>query len=164
MTMVTSPTGRDVLVAREALRTKAYQDSRGTWTIGVGHTSMAGPPQVTPDLVLSREDCLTLFSKDLLKYETPVNQAVKVALDDHEFDALVSMCYNIGPAWFLGARQGTFMKLLNKGDKKGCAAAMLAYSKPPEILSRRRGEQYQFLMPYNVRMPSARIDAHGHPI
>ena len=92
-----SPEGRRRLSQREGTKLKAYRDSVGVWTIGIGHTSMAGPPQVTPGLTISKEECDAIFARDLIKYENAVNNAVKVPLQQNEFDALVSLCYNIGP-------------------------------------------------------------------
>ena len=41
----------DLLVEREALRTHAYQDSQGIWTIGVGHIG----PEVSAGVVWTVE-------------------------------------------------------------------------------------------------------------
>jgi hypothetical protein len=45
-----SPIGEAVLIAREGRRLKAYKDSVGVLTIGIGHTSAAGVPLVTAGL------------------------------------------------------------------------------------------------------------------
>ncbi len=39
-----SDIGEAALLSREANKTKAYKDSVGVWTIGVGHTAGAGEP------------------------------------------------------------------------------------------------------------------------
>ncbi|MCJ2131446.1 lysozyme [Methylobacterium sp. E-045] len=151
--MALTATGRAALVSREALKTTAYKDSVGIWTIGVGHTSAAGPPTVTPGLVISQAEALDIFARDLVQYETAVDQAVTVPMADHERDALVSICYNIGPGGF---RKSTFVKRLNAGDRAGCAAAIMSWRKPPEIISRRTAERDQFLTPYSKAAPKAR--------
>lgn len=151
--MALTAIGRAALIAREAVKTRAYKDSVGVWTIGVGHTSAAGPPKVTAGLVITEAQALDIFTRDLAKYEATVDASVKVPLADHERDALVSICYNIGQGGFANS---TFLKRLNAGDRAGCAEAIMAWKKPAEIISRRAGERDQFLTPYSVALPKAR--------
>lgn len=150
--------GRAALVSREALKTRAYKDSVGVWTIGVGHTSAAGDPKVTPGMVITESEALEIFDRDLRQYEAAVDGSVKVPLADHERDALVSICYNIGPGGF---RKSTFLKRLNEGDRAGCAKAIMSWVKPPEVTSRRTAERDQFLTPYEVALPKARSTDRG---
>ncbi len=143
----TSDTGRAMLEQREGVRLKAYQDTKGIWTIGVGHTSAAGPPQVTPDLTITQAQCDQIFAGDLGKFETTVTDAIDdgISVSDNEFDAMVSLCFNIGQQGFANS---TVVKRLNAGDKQGAANAFLMWDKPPEIMGRRKSEQKQFLTPY----------------
>jgi lysozyme len=140
--MRTSATGRKVLAEREGRKLKAYKDAVGVWTIGIGHTSAAGPPKVMPGLIITEAECDAIFARDLGVYESAVNAAVKVSVEQHEFDALVSFCYNIGPAGFA---RSTSVRRLNAGDRPGAAEAFLMWNKPAAILGRRRGERAQFL-------------------
>lgn len=150
--MTTSPRGRAALTGREGVRLKAYRDTKGILTIGIGHTSAAGPPRVAPGLTLTRAEVDEVFARDLAKYERTVCQAVQIPLAQHEFDALVSLCYNIGQGGFA---RSTVVRRLNAGDRKGAAAAILMWNKPPEIMGRRRGEYRQFLTPYPAEAPPA---------
>ncbi|KAB1068141.1 lysozyme [Methylobacterium planeticum] len=145
--------GRAALVGREALKTRAYKDSVGVWTIGGGHTSAAGAPAVSAGLTISEAEVLEIFGRDLVKFEAAVDQAVKVPLADHERDALVSICFNIGQGAFA---RSTFVKRLNAGDRAGCAEAIMAWKKPPEIVARRTAERDRFLTPYSTSLPKAR--------
>lgn len=144
--MKMSARGRALLTKREGVRLHAYKDSVGIWTIGIGHTSAAGPPEVTPNLTITRAQCDAIFARDLVKYETAVDKAVQVPLQQHEFDALVSWCYNVGP----GAMSGSsVIRLLNgRADRRHVADALLKWNRPPEIMGRRRSERAQFLTPY----------------
>lgn len=151
--MALTAIGRAALVAREALKTRAYKDSVGVWTIGVGHTSAAGPPAVTAGLTITEAEALAIFDRDLVKFEATVDQAVTVPLADHERDALVSICFNIGQGAFA---RSTFVKRLNAADRAGCAEAIMAWKKPSEIISRRTAERDQFLTPYSTSLPKAR--------
>lgn len=142
MTMRMSADGRQKLALREGKRLKAYKDSVGVWTIGVGHTSAAGPPAVTPDLVITDAQCDEIFARDLGKYEAAVNGAITRPVSQTSFDALVSLCFNIGPGGFA---KSTVVKRINAGDLRGAAEAILMWNKPPEIMGRRRSEYQQFL-------------------
>ena len=55
---------------------------------------------------------------DLKKFESAVNNAVTVPLNQNQFDALVSLTYNIGPSAF---SKSTLVKKLNAGDIRGAA-------------------------------------------
>lgn len=151
--MQTSLIGRNVLIAREGLKTVAYRDSVGVWTIGVGHTSAAGAPKVTPGLKITVKEAERIFAQDLAQYERAVN-SVKSNLNQNEFDALVSFCYNVGVSAF---KKSTVAKRLVANRTIGeIADAMMMWTKPPEIMSRRRAEADQFLTPYENAMPKAR--------
>ena len=138
--MKTSEQGLELIVGREGEELAAYRDTRGIWTIGVGHTSVAGPPVVTPTLRITKEQSREILARDLEKTERFVNVAVNVPLAQHEYDALVSIMLNVGPKF----ATSTAMRLLNRGDRRGAGSAIMMWKKPPEIISRRRGEQAQF--------------------
>lgn len=142
MGMTTSADGRKRLILREGKRNKAYRDTKGIWTIGVGHTSMAGPPKVTANLVISNEEIDEIFARDLKKYEKTVNDSVKVPLTQVQFDALVSLCFNIGQGAFA---KSSVVRRLNEGAYRAAAEAILMWNKPPEIIGRRKTEYKQFL-------------------
>lgn len=149
-----SAIGIEALVGREALKTKAYLDSVGIWTIGVGHTAAAGAPIPYKGLTISRDEALAIFARDLQSYEDAVRDAIKVPLADHQFDALGSICFNIGQGGFKGS---TFVKRINAGARASeIRAAILAWRNPGEILSRRTAEADQFQTPYTTRLPKAR--------
>lgn len=145
--------GRQRLTDREGKRLKAYLDSQGVWTIGVGHTAAAGIPIPKRNMLITAQECDDILMRDLVHYENLINEAVKVPLADHEFDALVSIVFNVEKF-----AKSTAIKLLNKGDRVrrdskgnvigGCAAAIMLWNKPSEIIGRRHTEQSQFLTPY----------------
>lgn len=55
---------------------------------------------------------------DLARFERAVSSSVKVPLTQNQFDALVSLTYNIGPGAF---KHSTLLKLLNQGDYAGAS-------------------------------------------
>jgi lysozyme len=147
-----SPIGEAVLIAREGRRLNAYKDSVGVWTIGIGHTSAAGAPLVTSGLTITSAQCDAIFERDVQKYVVAVRQGLKVAVSQNAFDALVSICYNIGPGAFAGS---TFLKRINAGDTAGAYDAILMWKKPAAIITRRQAEAQQFVTAYAQAMPRA---------
>lgn len=87
------------LRASEGLSLEAYQDSMGTWTIGVGHTFGVGK-----GMTCTREEAEAWLSRDLdvaidaLHHHLPWAQSLPVA--GHE--ALVRACFNLGITRLLG--------------------------------------------------------------
>ncbi|MDJ0449256.1 lysozyme [Methylocystis sp. JR02] len=145
--------GRSLLMQREGVRTRAYRDTVGVLTIGVGHTSQAGLPEVTPGLVITRAQADAILTRDLRQYEFAVAHAVTVQLTQGQFDALVSLCFNIGCKGF---RESTVVKRLNVMNYRGAADAILLWAKEPELKGRRKAERAQFL--------AATPDALGAPV
>lgn len=139
--MKTSDAGRALLIERESLELKAYRDSEGYWTIGVGHLLSLDKNADFSSLVWTREHAEQVFAEDLAKYEKAVNDSVHVPIDQYQFDALVSYAHNIGVA---GVMNSWVVRQLNAGDLAGAAAAFDNWHKPPAIISRRNGEREQF--------------------
>ena len=140
--MKISPAGLAALAAREGVRLHAYLDTRGIPTIGVGHTSAAGPPEVHMGDTISADECNAILARDIAPLETKITAAVRVPITQDQFDALVSFAFNIGIGGFL---KSTALRRLNTGDRHGAALAMGMWNKPPEIIGRRQSEIAQFL-------------------
>lgn len=135
--MKTSKNGLKLLIQREGLRLKAYKDTKGIWTIGVGHTG----PEVVEGLVWTEAKAMEVFAKDIQWAEDAVN-AVDSPLSQNQFDALVSFVFNVGaPAFY----NSTMKKKLNLGDYEGAAKQFDRWVIPPEITGRRMSEKAQFL-------------------
>lgn len=136
--------GRQRLTDREGKRLTAYRDSKGIPTIGVGHTTAAGPPAVKMGMTITAQECDAILMLDLAKFEAKLDQALKVPVADHEYDALLSVMFNVGPKF----ATSTAIKRLNAGNRQGCANAIMMWNQPPAIIGRRHTEQSQFLTPY----------------
>lgn len=135
--MKLSAAGVTALITREGKKNKAYKDTKGIWTIGVGHTG----PEVHEGLVWFDSDIVQAFTKDVGWAEDAVN-AVKQPLNQNMFDALVSFVFNIGSTAFA---KSTMKKLLDAGDYKAASEQFDQWHKPPEIIGRRDSEKAQFL-------------------
>lgn len=108
-----SQAGLELIKKWEGLRLKAYKDVGGVWTIGYGHTSAAGDPHVSRGMRITAERAEDILKHDLRRYESFVEQNVIVALNDCQFAALVSFCYNVGEQAFL---RSNLLRKLNEGD------------------------------------------------
>lgn len=142
--MKTSDNGQAFIVREEGERLKAYQDSVGIWTIGVGHTGFVDSTPVVKGLTITQAKSREILRKDLNRFEKAINSGVKVALTQYQFDALVSLAFNIGEGAFL---RSTLLKKLNVGDTKGAAEQFLLWKNAggkPILLSRRQREKRLF--------------------
>lgn len=143
---ITSAAGVRLLQMREGGRLKAYQDERGIWTIGVGHTAAAGPPIPQEGMTLTETSMSLLFAADLKPYEEAVREGTKGAtLHPNQFDACVSLCYNIGVYGFRGSSAAL---LIREARFQEAADHFLLWDNPPDLLPRRRAERLQFMTPY----------------
>lgn len=151
MPMITSPTGRQAIMLREGVVLHAYRDTRGILTIGVGHTTAAGPPMVLDGMTITMAQCDAILAADLAGVETAVNSAVRMPISQNAFDACVSLAFNIGAPGFIGS---SVVRQINAGNIQGAADDFLMWDRPPEILGRRRGERAQFLRPDAAAAPA----------
>lgn len=77
----------------EGCRLKAYRCPAGVLTIGYGHTG----PDVTEGKVITAAEAVALFNRDADRFAASVEKALPGAvLKPRQFDALVSLAYNIG--------------------------------------------------------------------
>lgn len=128
----------------EGLRLEAYQDGGGVWTIGWGHTKTA-----RPGMKITREQAEELFLQDMAVYQTAVNQSVKRPINQNQFDAFCSLCFNIGVSGFKGS---TALKRFNEGNNLGAAEAITWWNKDngkvvQGLVNRRAEEKALFLTP-----------------
>lgn len=147
MTLKMSQAGLLALTQREGVRLHAYPDTRGIPTIGVGHTSMGGPPHVYFGLTITMDQALQILAADLAPVEASVNASVTAPISQNAFDALVSMVFNIGIGGFRGS---SVLRQLNQKHYSEAADDFLMWDHPPELIGRRRAERAQFLTPDKV--------------
>lgn len=124
--MRTGTAGLDLIKSFEGWRAEAYRDAVGVWTIGYGHTAMAGAPRPVAGMVITRAQGEQLLRTDLLVYEAAVNQALTVVVSQNQFDALVSFCYNVGPGNF---RTSSVLRYTNQGRFAAVPGRLLLWNK-----------------------------------
>ncbi|MDH1725063.1 lysozyme [Acinetobacter johnsonii] len=113
-----SPSGIDLICNFEGLRLKAYDDGVGVWTIGFGTTKYPNGIRVKKGDACTLDQAKAYMQNDLKSFEQTVNNTVKVPLNQNQFDALVSLAYNIGTNAF---SKSTLVKKLNANDIRGAA-------------------------------------------
>ena len=173
--MKLSPAGFDRIKGYEAYKRElpdggcaAYQEringKLDIPTIGWGCTE-----GVTMGMVWTKAEAETALLREIAKHERAVVRLATVDLNQNQFDALVSLSYNIGSD-ALG--KSTLLKKLNQGDYAGAQAQFLAWNKFQGTTSRglsnrraseaalfskrteqERQEQPQQIMPQAVDVP-----------
>lgn len=106
--MKISDKGIEFLIKEEGEVLTAYKCQAGVWTIGVGHTG----DEVTPELKITKEKSRELLKIDLKRFEDVVNKSIKYPIEQYQFDALVSLAFNIGVNAFANS---TVVKRINAG-------------------------------------------------
>lgn len=139
--MTVSTKGLLEIAEHEGIVPAPYLDSVGVWTWGIGHTAAAGDPdpakmnrampQNIDDSVIA---AVRQFAFDVKRYAARVNEAIRVPLKQHEFDALVSFDFNTG-----GIHRAQLTRAINAGDPDA-ARHFMGWLKPIEIKGRRTAE------------------------
>ena len=145
--MKISQKGVDFIKSHEALRLKAYQDSKGVWTIGWGHTK-----NVHPGDVITSAQAEQFIRDDFAWVERTLNADLVTGRDkplvtQNEFDALCSLVFNIGSDAYLDS---TVRRKIKQGDKMAAAHAfgMWVYSNHKFIqgLANRRADEVRLFL------------------
>lgn len=106
-----SPEGIEFLGREEGLRLRPYHDSVGIATIGFGNTYYEDGTRVKiTDPAITKERAVKLFKTVLVHYEKAVWSLTRDDITQNQFDALVSITYNIGVTAFKGS---TLLKRVN---------------------------------------------------
>ena len=139
---------------------RPYNDPVGLATVGYGHLiarrRVIGSDSRAKWLAdqqrpgaLTHQEAERLLATDLASREAAALRLVKVHVSQHQFDAIVSLIYNIGEGGFA---QSTVIRRLNAGDYAGAADAFMMWNKagsPPRpfagLTHRREVERACFL-------------------
>ena len=124
--MNVSEQGIKLIKHHEGVRNRPYRCPAGLWTVGVGH--LIGDGKSLPaewDRVFTKEEIDGLLKSDLRRFELGVHKMLpNMPLRQHEFDALVSFCFNLGLGCF---QRSTVRQALLRGDKTQAMASLLKY-------------------------------------
>ncbi len=106
--MKVSDEGLSLIKHFEGCELKAYRCAANVLTIGYG--TIKG---VTEDMEITQEEAESLLQEEMHEYEGYINDMVKVPLEQHQFDAMVSWVFNLGSG-NLGS--STLLKKLNNSE------------------------------------------------
>lgn len=110
------------IALHESYRGVAYIPAPGDVpTIGFGSTQgVRMGDTITPPVALERA------LRDVQKFEGALRRCVRVPLHQHEYDAYVSLAYNIGSRAFCDS---TLVRKLNAGDYAGACDEILRWDR-----------------------------------
>ena len=160
----------DVIREFEGLRLEAYLCPAGKWTIGYGHTSYAGEPEVTKGMKITEADANAILERDMGKFTTGVLAVLKHRPTDNQLGALASLCMNIGLTKF---RKSTAVRRFNAGDIDGAADAITMWNKATVngkkvklrgLVRRREAERALFLTPQEPENDYAETERPAGPV
>lgn len=145
--MKTGPHGITLIKEAEKFMAQAYLCPAGLPTIGYGHVIQENELHLTTAR-LTEPQASALLAKDLGRYEQAVTRATETArLTQKQFDACVSLCYNIGTSGFAGSSVARL--IVARASEKSIRAAFEAWCKAtvqgvkqvmPGLLARRKRE------------------------
>lgn len=140
--MKISEKGLELIKEFEGLKLKAYLCPANVWTIGYGHTGK----DVKPDTVWTKEDADNSLKNDVSWAEECVSDAVETELNENQFSACVSLCFNIGCHAF---KKSTLVMLLNEGRIEAASQQFARWDKAggkslPGLARRRKAEAELF--------------------
>ncbi|MEM6627059.1 MAG: lysozyme [Pseudomonadota bacterium] len=147
--------GLELIKSFEGFRPRAARLADGRWTIGYGHVRSA-----RKGAQVSKRDAEHLLRYDLQRIEAAVTEWTLTPLNQNEFDALVSLVFNISPGQF---RDSEVVRRLNAGDHIAAANAFDAWRRArvngrlivvDALVRRRTAEKALFLEPID-RRPAA---------
>jgi|SRR4051812_28001742 len=107
----------------ESMSLKPYLDSGGVKTVGIGSTvsDIKDLPSWPWTKEISPQEAVSIYQDHIDVYVMAVDRKIKREIPQNKFDALVSLCYNIGVGGFSGS---TAARLVNEGanDEDVCNA------------------------------------------
>ena len=141
--MKLNETGHRALELREGLRLKPYLDTQGVPTIAMGNTFYLDGKKVTMlDKPLTLDEAKTLARSVADNFANKVDYLVTSNINQNQFNALVSLAYNIGIHGFI---KSTVLKLVNKNPSDPMIRqAFMLWTKNKELIGRRKSEVNQY--------------------
>ncbi len=144
--MKISKQGIELIKHFESYEMKAYKCPADVWTIGWGFTRINGVKVKEGDIMTLEEADKELI-KQLRTYENVVREVIKLDyINQNQYDALVSLCYNIGGSNF---RRSDIVKLINSRNFIGACRIFNLWSSAAKkrskgLLRRRMSERNLF--------------------
>jgi len=130
------------IIGFEGFSAKPYPDAKG-WSIGYGHYMGPSPTMQS----MTRAEAYDLLRDDVAKFSDRVKRVIQQPVTQNQFDAMVSLAYNIGETAFSAS---SVARYFNKGDVYAAADAFRLWNKSggayvPALAARRESERALFL-------------------
>jgi len=134
--------GENFIIKEEGMVLHPYLDSAGILTIGVGCTYYEDGTKVKmTDEPITKERALQLFRNLVIAFEQTVTRVIRVPLTQNQFNALVSLCFNIGVSAF--SRSTLVKKINSRASLPEIETWFLVWNKvggEPVLMGRRKRE------------------------
>lgn len=135
----------DILKCEEGAKVQPYRDSRGLWTIGIGHLiqanaalSLDGACQIFSKMIgrtfrpgdsITKEEMFNLFKEDLVKHEAAIDKYPQLKIVYNQLNLprkmmLIQMCFQMGNAG-VAKFKNTLQKMSDQ-DWRGAYEGLLA--------------------------------------
>jgi len=132
--MKTSIKGLIEIAREEGLVPAPYLDAVGVWTFGIGHAATSGlepdPSKMARGMPADLDAAIALsfklFRDHLGVFERGVLRAITVPMTQAQFDACVSLCFNIGTGRF---GKSSVARHMNAGNPSDAANSFLLWNK-----------------------------------
>lgn len=155
--MKVSREGVVLIKSFEGFRPRAVRRDDGRWVIGYGHTLSA-----REGATVGEADAELLLQYDLIPVVTAIQEHVSAALNQHQFDALASFAFSVGPERFATSQ---VVARLNAGAPNEAADALAAAPVPtPQDAGRRRRAAERALFIADPASPVALADLLVAPL
>ncbi len=146
------------IAVHEAYRGAAYDDGVGVQTIGLGTTTRADGSPIRPGDRITPERAIVRLAHDVERMQTRMRACIgPVPLYQHEWDAYVSLTYNIGEGAFC---RSTLVRLLQQSppDHAGACAQILRWTRAGGVelrgLVRRRQAEHRLCLGQAPALPA----------
>jgi lysozyme len=150
-----STDGERFIQGWEKYEPKPYQDIVGVWTWGFGHARKGHEEMPT---YISVADAQKLFDSDAAPFVTMANRAITRVLSQSQFDAFVSILYNVGPGApgikdgiivLKSGKPSSLLAAINAGDDAKVATEWVKWDRAggkevQGLLNRRKAELAMF--------------------
>jgi lysozyme len=139
---VTSQDGIDLIKSFESCKLKAYPDPKTggiPWTVGWGSTGA----NIGSNTIWSQEYADNQLISDISQREAIVRNCVTVELTQGQFDAMVSIVFNVGSGSIMhdgiirlkNGNPSTLLRKINNSDFSGAAIEWLKWISPGSSVS-----------------------------
>ena len=110
-----------------------YLDGGGVWTVGYGDTA-----DVTTGQMITQAEAEDRLKHDVEECDAELNGALKRSINQHQYDSLISILYNVGPGkkgkhdgliTLKSGEPSTLLRMVNEGNFDGAGYQFRRWNK-----------------------------------